>query len=126
MLDASQAVQSLSSRHDPTFGDLIAFGRAADLENQKSGIRSIPVAATVGGENGEQLRLVPVQEHGIAWEASSGMALGDLTLDTNGAGLWFGDGSPIRQVRFAEGEIERNCTFDFSHVSSNVIWSMAD
>lgn len=104
----SMAITSTIATYDPVYGDLMAFGRAADVDAQ-SGKGRIHIAAISSGENGEILRLVRVREERRGWGwgdrgEDKSVWLEVQTLGNGECGWWAGDGVPIRQISFAHSE----------------------
>lgn len=99
---ASTAITSIVSNHDPAKGDLLAFGRAADVDI-KRGKGRVRIAAIPAGEAGEVLRLVQIREERQGWGEDKSIWLEVPTLDGE-SGWWGGEGAPIRQLCFAHSD----------------------
>ncbi|OCL12444.1 hypothetical protein AOQ84DRAFT_437008 [Glonium stellatum] len=95
----SAAIISQVSNYDPVNGDLLAYGRAADVDN-KRGKGRVRVAAIAAGEGREVLRLIQIREGRQGWREDRSVWLEVPTLDGE-SGWWVGDGAPIRQLCFA-------------------------
>ena len=102
----SEVINSATSTHDPVVSELLAFGKAADLDNQRSGARTVPIAAIPGGEAGEAVRLVRLAHDYLGWLGHRTVGLKTPTLSRGDQGWWVGNGSPIQQLCFAETEGE--------------------
>lgn len=102
----SEAINNATSSHDPAVSQLLAFGKAADLDNQRSGARTVSIAAIAGGDAGEAIRLVRLLHNYLGWLGHRTIALKTPTLGGGDTGWWIGNGSPIQQLCFAEVEGE--------------------
>ncbi|KAI9835595.1 MAG: hypothetical protein M1819_002046 [Sarea resinae] len=98
----SEAVTRLTAHNDPIVSDLFAFGKAADLDNQVSGARTVPIVAVAGGKSGETVRLIHVRSQSLAWGFHKGVQLGVPVLGEGEEGCWSGTGAAVQQIRFAE------------------------
>lgn len=98
----SEAIVNATSRHDPAVSQLLAFGKAADLDNQRSGARTVPIAAIAGGDAREAVRLVRLSHEYLRWLGHSTIGLKTPTLGDGDQGWWIGNESPIQQLCFAE------------------------
>ena len=103
---SSEAIIIAASTHDPAVSQLLAFGKAADLDNQRSGARTISIAAVGGGDAGEAVRLVKLSHDYLRWQGHRSIGLEAPTLADGDQGWWIGNGSPIQQLCFAEAEGE--------------------
>lgn len=102
----SEAIIIATSTHDPAVSQLLVFGKAADLDNQRSGARTISIAAIASGEAGEAVRLVRLSHDYLRWPDHRSIGLKTQTLAGGDQGWWIGKGSPIQQLCFAEAEGE--------------------
>lgn len=102
LLQTSEAISNASSTHDPAVSQLLAIGKAADLDNQRSGARTVPLAAIASGEAGEAVRLVRLSHDRLGWLGHGAIGLKTPTLGGGDQGWWIGNGSPIQQLCFAE------------------------
>lgn len=98
----STAITSIVSNYDPAKGDLLAFGRATDVDI-KRGKGRVRIAAIPAGEAGEVLRLVQIREERRGWGEDKSIWLEVPTLDGE-SGWWGGEGAPIRQLCFAHSD----------------------
>ena len=108
LAQTSEAINNATSTYDPAVSQLLAFGKAADLDNQRSGARTVPIAAITGGDAGEAVTLVRLSHDYLRWLGHSTIALKTPTLSGGDQGWWIGNGSPIQQLCFAEAEGEPN------------------
>ena len=106
LVQISGAINSATSTHDPAVSELLAFGKAADLDNQRSGARTVPIAAIPGGEAGEAVRLARLTHDYLGWLGHRTIGLKTPTVSRGDQGWWVGNGSPIQQLCFAETEGE--------------------
>ncbi|KAK4693750.1 RNA polymerase I-specific transcription initiation factor RRN6, partial [Lecanoromycetidae sp. Uapishka_2] len=102
----SEAVVEVTSSHDPTVSDLLAFGRALVGKRTRRGAATVPIAAVPGGSGGEAVRLVLLSKEQLAWEDSKNVKLSSLTAKGGELAWWFGNGSAIQQLVFADMEGE--------------------
>ncbi|KAI9785760.1 MAG: hypothetical protein M1839_008777 [Geoglossum umbratile] len=109
LLHTSQLITSLTTVHDPTISTLLAFGRAVDIDNQRSGARTIPVAAIAGGEAGEAVKIIHVRDERVRWGGHKGVRLSMPEVGGGEEGWWFGDGAPVRQICFGDSESGNTC-----------------
>lgn len=100
----SEIVDEVTSRHDPTVSELVAFGEAADPDRRGHGSRTVPIVAVAGGEAGETVRLVLLNNKKLGWEDSKNIRLSAFSAEGGEEGWWSGNGSPIQQLVFAEAE----------------------
>ncbi|KAI9794828.1 MAG: hypothetical protein M1816_002956 [Peltula sp. TS41687] len=97
----SEVITDATSTHDPTISARIAIGEARDVENQRSGLRTIPLLAVVSGLAGESLRLLRIEKVKLGWENQASLNTAALNApDFTGGeeGWWAGAGGPIKQV----------------------------
>lgn len=92
----SEAVEDAAIRHDPAYGNLLAFGIITD-ELAK---RQTEVAAFPTGPNGSDLRLIQVQKQKRGWHKFEGAHLRVPTIYGEAA-MWKGPGVPIQSIVFA-------------------------
>lgn len=104
LVQTSEAIVKASSTHDPAVSQLLEFGKAADLDNQRSGSRTIALAAIAGGHAREAVKLVRLQHDQLGWLGHRTIGLKTPTLGAGDQGWWVGYGSPIQQLCFAETE----------------------
>ncbi|KAH0565829.1 hypothetical protein GP486_000777 [Trichoglossum hirsutum] len=83
---------------------LLAFGRAVDIDNQSSGARTIPIAAIAGGEAGEAVKIIKIRDERAGWGGHKGVKLEMPGIGGEDEGWWAGDGAPVRQICFGDGE----------------------
>ena len=100
----SEVVNVATSGHDPTVSELLAIGEAVDLDKKSRGCKTVPIAAIAGGEAGEAVRLVLLTNEKLSWEDSKNIHLSAFSSKGGEEGRWFGNGSPIQQLIFAEAE----------------------
>lgn len=98
----SEIVDQLTSAHDPTKSDLLAFGKAVDRTERSSGERYIPIAALSGGAAGELVRLVLLTGEDIVLRDEWNGKIRRLTTAGGCQSWWSGNRSPIRQLCFAK------------------------
>lgn len=98
----SEIVDQLTSAHDPTKSDLLAFGKAVDRTERSSGERYIPIAALPGGATGELVRLVLLTGEDISLRNEWDGKIRRLTTAGGCESWWSGNRSPIRQLSFAK------------------------
>ncbi|KAI9811458.1 MAG: hypothetical protein M1827_005441 [Pycnora praestabilis] len=117
----SQAITATTSIHDPTTSDRLAFGKAADLENQRSGARTVPIVAVPGGEAGEAVRLIQVREEQLGWGTDQSPLLGITEIGGGEEALWVGDGGTVQQIRFAQSAGESSTWMAVRLLTTTVI-----
>lgn len=103
----SQAVTATARTHDPTVSRCFAIGEARDLDNQRSGLRTVPILATVGGAAGESVRLLRIQAQKLGWKGSereSTVQLRAHGFRDGEEGWWSGSCGPVKQVCFAQDQ----------------------
>jgi RNA polymerase I-specific transcription-initiation factor len=111
LLHTSQLITSLTTVHDPTVSTLLAFGRAVDIDNKRSGNRTIPIVAIAGGETGESVRIIQVRDERARWGGHKGVRISMPEVGGGEEGWWFGDGAPVRQICFGDSETGKTCAF---------------
>ena len=82
-------------------GQLLAIGRAVDIE-QTFGSRKTTIIATSSGEAGHVLRLIKPRVERHEWGEQSSARLSLLDVGSSDAGYWVGIGGRILQIVFAE------------------------
>lgn len=97
LLHASEAVQDVTSRHDPARGTLLSSGRVFDEATR----RSTQVVAFAAGPTGSHVRIVQVQLQKQGWDDSRDVWL-EMPVVSGEEALWKGEGSPVQQVTFAQ------------------------
>ncbi|CAF9910222.1 MAG: hypothetical protein ALECFALPRED_006424 [Alectoria fallacina] len=100
----SEAVDNVTSSHDPTVLELLAMGQAVDQDSNGRGSKTVSIAAVAGGPAGEAVRLVLLNNHKLGWEDSKNIRLSAFSAKGGEEGWWSGNGSPIQQLIFAEAE----------------------
>ena len=103
LAQTSEAVSEVTASHDPTVSELLAFGQAIDITREKSGVRTVPIVAIAAGAAGELLRLVRLKEEQVGWGGEN-FTLDNLTAKNGEKGWWTGNGTPIKQLVFAEAQ----------------------
>ena len=101
LAQVSEVINEVTSSYDSIVGDLITFGKATDFENQRSGVKTVDIAAVAGGPAGEVVRLVLIGETQLQWEGHDRAGLEAQTLDGMGHGYWMSHGGPVLQLRFS-------------------------
>jgi RNA polymerase I-specific transcription initiation factor RRN6 len=92
----SEAVEESASRHDPTIGNLLAFGTTTDeLARQQVEIVAFPT-----GPTGSDLRIVQVRKQRRGWHDLKNVHLQVPTIHGEEA-TWTGPGVPIQSIAFA-------------------------
>lgn len=99
----SEAVNEITSAHDPAVSELLAFGRANDVDIGYKG-KTVPIIASAGGEAGDSVRLILLTQEQLGWTESKNVYLDNLSSRGGEAVQWSGNGSPIQQLVFAESE----------------------
>lgn len=102
-----EAVATSRLRYNSTQGELLSYGRAADIDNKRSKGK-VKIAAFPGGACGESLRLVRMRSEYYGWENKNGVELEASDFSNGETAWWAGDGAPIDQVCFAETLDERS------------------
>ena len=101
----SEIVDEVTSSHDPTIQELLAIGEAVDSDNKgHRGLRTVSIAAAAGGAAGEAVRLVLLNNVKLGWEDSKNIRISAFSSKGGEEGWWYGDGSPVQQLVFAEAE----------------------
>lgn len=101
----SKTVTDATFIHDPTITTRLATGAARDLDNQRSGLRTIPLLAMVGGSAGDSVRLLRIEKLKLGWgtqESLNTIALSAPDFTGGEEGWWSGAGGQIKQVCFAQ------------------------
>ncbi|KAI9753465.1 MAG: hypothetical protein M4579_005149 [Chaenotheca gracillima] len=101
---ASTIISSHVAQHDGAKSTLYAIGKARDIDNQRSGARTVPVLALVSGSAGESLRLIQGHSRKRTWGKLRGISLEVPGFGGQEECTWFGDYSPICQVCYSEYE----------------------
>ena len=104
LAQVSEVVNEITSSHDPTVSELLAFGEAVDRDSRGHGSKTAPVIAVAGGAAGEAVRLVLLRNAKLGWEDSKNIRLSAFSSKGGEEGWWFGNGSPIQQLGFAESD----------------------
>ncbi|OMP84489.1 hypothetical protein BK809_0001592 [Diplodia seriata] len=99
LAQVSNAIEAVASTFDPLTGDLLACGRAADVNDGGKG--TISFVALPGGAAGESLRLVRRQNERHGWGHDHSIWLEVPTLRHGDIGWWPGIGTPILQITSA-------------------------
>lgn len=107
LAQVSNAIEAVATTFDPLTGDLLACGRAADVDN-KHGKGTIGFVASPGGVAGESLRLVRRQVERHGWSQDKSTWLKVPTLRHGDVGWWPGTGTPILQVTSAVQDGDRS------------------
>ncbi len=102
----SEGVNEVTSAHDPTVSELLAFGRANDVDPRHG--KTVPVIAIAGGKAGELVRLILLTQEQLGWTESKNVYLDNLSSKGGEEAQWSGNGSPIQQLVFAESEGQPN------------------
>lgn len=104
LAQVSEVVNDITSKHDPTMSELLAFGEAVDPDSRGHGSKTVPIAAIAGGGAGEAVRLVLLNNEKLGWEDTKNIRLSAFSAKGGEEGWWSGNGSPIQQLVFAEAE----------------------
>ena len=100
----SEVINDVTSSHDPTVSELLAFGEAVDLGRKGQGSARVPIVAVAGGDTGEAVRLVLLNNIKLGWEDSKNIRLSAFSAKGGEEGWWSGNGSPVQQLTFAEAD----------------------
>ena len=101
----SEVVDEVTSSHDPTTSELLAIGEAVDSDHKgHRGLKTVSIAAAAGGAAGEAVRLVLLNNVKLGWEDSKNIRLSAFSSKGGEEGWWYGNGSPVQQLVFAEAE----------------------
>ncbi|KAJ9658374.1 hypothetical protein H2201_007814 [Coniosporium apollinis] len=103
----SGAVTSAVEHYDPLKGDIIAYGKAADIDNGR-GKGKIQIAAVAGGAAGEALRLIQVRRKRQGWDQDYSIALEVPDLESGDTGWWAGGSAAIQQVCFSHSNDDKS------------------
>ena len=103
----SEIVNEVTSSHDPSISDLLAFGRATDARNPRLRTGGVPIAALAGATVGT-IRLVVLTRESLGWERNKSGRLKTLTAAGGQQAAWSTDGGPVQQLCFAEGKGQPN------------------
>ena len=104
LVQVSEIVDNITSSHDPTVSELLAFGEAVDPDRRGHGSRTVPIAALVGGDAGEVVMLVLLNNEKLGWEDSTNIRLSAFSALGGEKGWWSANRSRIQQLVFAEAE----------------------
>lgn len=104
LAQTSETVCEVTSRHDPLVSELVAFGTALNRDNPRTGVNTIPVIATAGGEAGEAVRLALLTRKHVGWHGNKSVSLNCVEVQDTEQGWWSGHGGPVQQLSFSEGE----------------------
>lgn len=99
----SEAVNEITSRHDPTVSELLAFGQVR-YGTKYGKTEDIPIVAVAGGSAGDILRLILLTEEQLGWNGEKGVHLNKFSCKGGEESLWRANGSPLQQVTFTESE----------------------
>lgn len=102
----SEAIDAVTSIHEPQNSDLFALGRMNFDKKFDSPSSHPELLATAAGACGEILRLSLLNEEQIHWEDIHGPRLLTKTAVGAAEGFWMGHPSPIRQIIFTEAPEE--------------------
>lgn len=106
----SDAVNAVTSNFDPLMGDLLACGRAADVDNK--GLKGTVRFATLpAGPARDTLRLVRMRFERHGWSTDKGSWLKVPTIQHGDVGWWPGNGAPIQQISCASQSDDRGTFF---------------
>lgn len=108
LAQSSETINELTSAHDPTVSDLLACGRAIDVGLSHHS-NTIPIIAIAGGEGGELVRLISLTQEHLGWTESKNVYLRNLSCKKGEEAQWLGNGSPIKQLVFAESGGRPTC-----------------
>ena len=98
----SEVICEVTSRHDSTVSELLAFGTAANQDNPRTGATTVPIVATAGGKAGEAVRLALLGRTQTGWHGNKTVSLNTLSVVDQEQTVWSGHGGPIQQLNFAE------------------------
>ena len=104
LAQVSEVVNDVTSSHDPTVSELLAFGEAVDADRRGHGPQTVSITAVAGGAAGQAVRLVLLKNEKLGWEDSKNIRLSAFSARGGEEGWWYGNGSPIQQLVFAEAE----------------------
>ena len=104
LAQVSEIVDEVTSCHDPTASELLAFGEAVELDSRGHWSKTVPIAAVAGGDVGEAVRLVLLNNDKLGWEDSKAIRLSAFSAEGGEEGWWSANDSPIQQLVFAEAE----------------------
>ena len=105
LAQVSEVVDEVTSSHDATVSELLAIGEAVDTDkNGHRGLRTVSIAAAAGGAAGEAVRLVLLNNVKLGWQDSKNIRLNAFRSKGGEEGWWYGNGSPVQQLVFAEAE----------------------
>ena len=99
----SENVVVASDLNDPLSSDLYAFGRFEDVKQETfSRERKSKVLAIAGGQSGEAVRLIRIEEYDAKSNIHGGTRLSVLSLNQKHVGWWVDTNGPVQQVCFSE------------------------
>ena len=101
LAQVSEVVDAVTPVHDPLTSDLIAFGKATDVETKRHGDRIVRIAAVASGLNGGVLRLVRLNKEYLSWGRNKGVHLSSQSLRGGQVGYCSLGGGPIQQLCFS-------------------------
>ena len=104
LAQTSEAVNEVTSRHDPTVSELLAFGEAVDITRGRGRLRKTPIVAVTAGVAGEFVKLVRLTPAQLVWDDSGDAHMDCMTARDGEEGFWMGNGSRVQQLVFAEAE----------------------
>lgn len=99
---ASDIIDRVTTAHDPTKANLLAFGKAKDKIYKQHRSKDFPIAAFASGSAGDALRLVSLRKEKLGWERDREPVLQRLAFKGAEQSWWSGKWGPILQVCFAE------------------------
>lgn len=105
MLEASEVIQETTAAYDHTLSDRLAYGRALYPGHHREDAKTVPVVAVVGGAAGEIVRAIQMVPETFNLDGVN-FQIKDDVFQSRVQGLWFGNGSPIQQLQFAESNGE--------------------
>lgn len=101
LAQVSDHVEECTSVSDPITSELLAFGTALNQYDASLDERAVKIVAVAGGNGGEAVRLIKLEDDGLEWENSSDIQLSAERLNETVQGSWIGKGSPVQQVCFS-------------------------
>ena len=116
LLQASEAVEGATSRHDPVTGQRLDFGQIFD----ESLRRSARVAAFASGPSGSDVRVVQAQLQKQGWADSRDIWI-EVPVFAGEESVWHSDAAPVQQVCFAKPIDSGECLLAVRMITRTVI-----
>ncbi|KAE8348076.1 RNA polymerase I-specific transcription initiation factor RRN6-like protein [Aspergillus coremiiformis] len=97
----SHVIATTSEICDPLVSSLLDLGHAADLENDDSGSRTVPIAVVAGGECGNGISLYKIDEDCVDLKLGTTSRVRVPSIREAENAEWSARAAPVRQICFA-------------------------